>query len=324
LVASAEPASSRSALWWAKAGPLAQVLARLQPFRQPPVLVLSLARSGSSWVGDVLGNAAGAAYLREPVTQTHRPSGGRFGLFELAPGQAIPAAYLAARQKMIAGVPNFVPRIVRNPGQWSLRSRSTRTLVVKEVNPLATDFLLEGWRPRVVYLTRHPVAVARSYFAQNWTGSVLADRVSKQTMAEIGAWPPPPLGESFWFNHGALHAVAHRRALSALRNYPDWCLVRYEDLCINPLQEFARLFDFCGLEFDDGSKARIVDSASSTEAYSPGQYSLRRNSREMVDAWHSAVAASDIEEVRQGYFVFPPAVYGDDRDWNVATTSAPL
>lgn len=54
---------------WANWGPLSGLIARSLPTRSPAVAILSLPRSGSSWVGDMLRNTRDGLYLREPVTQ---------------------------------------------------------------------------------------------------------------------------------------------------------------------------------------------------------------------------------------------------------------
>jgi len=59
-----------SPILWARWGFISKLLALMLRPRQPSTLVLSLPRSGSSWVGETLGSALNALYLREPVTQS--------------------------------------------------------------------------------------------------------------------------------------------------------------------------------------------------------------------------------------------------------------
>ena len=56
---------------WARWGPVSSFLARKFKTAAPPILVFSLPRSGSSWVGEILGSASNALYLREPMTQSN-------------------------------------------------------------------------------------------------------------------------------------------------------------------------------------------------------------------------------------------------------------
>src|SRR5690606_25708881 len=116
----ARRAGQRSPVPWAWFGPASLALARALPPLSPPVLVLSLPRSGSSWVGETLGQAANALYLREPLTQTRTAdeSGGQT-VFPIDPA-APPRVYGRMAARSFAALPAFKPLIVQNPGQWSL------------------------------------------------------------------------------------------------------------------------------------------------------------------------------------------------------------
>src|SRR4051794_38244039 len=55
---------------WVHRGTFSRLIASSWKPRRPAVLILSLPRSGSSWVGSLLGRAPDALYLREPVSQS--------------------------------------------------------------------------------------------------------------------------------------------------------------------------------------------------------------------------------------------------------------
>jgi hypothetical protein len=54
---------------WAKYGFVSHIIGSIIKPMQPSILVLSLPRSGSSWVGETLGVADDAMYLREPMNK---------------------------------------------------------------------------------------------------------------------------------------------------------------------------------------------------------------------------------------------------------------
>jgi len=100
-------------LWWTRLGPLGRLLEA--PFRpsRTPLLVISIPRSGSSWVGEVLGTVPGALYLREPFNQLHLATGGERTLFRVTPGtgpDAAPAAYERAGERVFSARPTFFRR----------------------------------------------------------------------------------------------------------------------------------------------------------------------------------------------------------------------
>ena len=161
--------SLASPVSWARRGRVSALLARLLRTQGPPVLVLSLGRSGSTWLGATLGRAANALHLHEPLTQPLLAAGqDQQTNFEVDPARP-PALYARCAQAAFAGLPAFPLRpgtrptqIVRYPEQWALAQRSRRRLVIKEINPFACGWLLQAYRPRLIYLVRHPAAVALS------------------------------------------------------------------------------------------------------------------------------------------------------------------
>src|SRR5438132_1692356 len=100
---------SGPALTWTQWGLASRLIARLVKPRQPSVLVLSMARSGSSWVGGMLGCAPDAAYLREPVTQSDTLFYRKGGIFPLDEPE-VEAAYRRQADKAFQGWPEFAEK----------------------------------------------------------------------------------------------------------------------------------------------------------------------------------------------------------------------
>jgi hypothetical protein len=90
----------------------------------PPILLLGVARSGSTWIGQILGHAAEARYVHEPDNETHNPYAlrakkglGRFPF--LRPGDRAPR-YEACWEGAFAG------------GEWPRRTRLSRRGLVRQ------------------------------------------------------------------------------------------------------------------------------------------------------------------------------------------------
>ncbi len=268
------------------------VLAKHLPTMQPPVLILSLPRSGSSWAGATLGRARNAMYLREPLTQglNHR---GLFEttVFDVNPNDP-PSVYAECAANAFAGFPAFPERIARFREQWSLTTRSTRRLVIKEVNPLAIKWLVRSYEPRVLFLVRHPAAVAASYKRKGWRQLVT---------------------DNDWKRHGAYQGCAHRFALDSLEGYDDYRIVHYEALCANPLAEFSGLFHFCELTWDSYIEAFITGTTSSEDSIRDRR--VTRDSLAMIHAWREQVTRRQLRSLRSGYSMYDLPWYADDEHW---------
>jgi hypothetical protein len=269
---------------------LGELISAIAPTLQPPILVVSLPRCGSSWVGSILGSSETALYLREPITQSYvsQIGKGTAPVFELGACKDL-RLYDRLATRAFNGVPRFGGKIVHSPGQWTLLNRKCKRVVIKEVNPLAVEHWWEAFHPKVIFLVRHPVAVMRSHDALGWK-------------------------RSGWEQGGAHQAEVQNLTMKFLQRI-DHAVVRYEDLCAEPLREFARIFGYCGLPLSAAVRSEIEGSSNTEAEYVPGRYDTVRDSRRMRERWRFEVDPKDVELVRRGYLAMQPSFYTDASDW---------
>ncbi|MCG2769117.1 MAG: sulfotransferase [Anaerolineae bacterium] len=267
-----------SPILWARWGSISKLIAqRLRP-QQPPTLVLSLPRSGSSWVGETLGRADNALYLREPVTQSDQSFYYKGTVF--SPDEPdVAASYQMLADRAFSGCPDFAKDVVQFPLQWALWWRRPRRLVIKEVNPLACEWYLQRYQPRIVFLVRHPAGVALSCHVKGW--------VSTEPAA--------------WANNGIFQAEALRFALDALAEYPAHEFVVYKEVCADPLAEFERMFAFADLIWNDRIQGFIGQDTS--------------DSKKMIDAWRGKLPPGALEALGSSYRQFDLPWYQKDEEW---------
>ena len=86
-------------------------------------------------------------------------------------------------------------------------------------------------------------------------------------------------------------------------------------VCDDPVSEFSRIFEFCGLPFSAAAREEIERSSQAKVCYVPGAYDTARNSLAMKDLWKLDVDPEDIEQVRRGYFAYRPIFYREESDW---------
>jgi Sulfotransferase domain len=300
------------------------LLAAAAPLKQPPILIISLPRAGSSWIGGVIGLSEDALYLREPMTQSYHVArrnglaGGQNGgptraVFERGACQDGPA-YDRFASLAFRGMPRFPRAVIPHPEQWTVSGRTCKRVVIKEVNPLALDHWQEAFQPKVIYLLRHPVAVARSFHALGWKGDQFSNKFLPATLTKLGADLSVLSRAEFWEQSGAFQAILHNHVLGSLDRV-DHVLVRYEDVCQDPLTEFARLFEFCGLPLSATVRDAIARSSKSKTDYAPGRYDTVRNSSTMTGRWRRETPAEQVELVRRGYFAHHPRFYTEESEW---------
>ena len=257
---------AKSPIRWARLGPVSLFLAKQFKTLTPSILILSLPRSGSSWLGEILGSAANALFLSEPIAQSDLAlAGSKYITTHFDPADP-PPTYKYFADRAFCGLPTFpLWLVVRKPNQWSLFERRYRRLVIKEVKPLACGWLLKHYKPRVIFMVRHPVAVALSYLNLGWTDinvekAPLAGRALINT--PLSRWQQHLKSISdFWEQHGIMQGALLRNILDSLTDYPDHRIILYEELCADPIRVFLDLFNFSGLTWDRKIEDLIIYGA---------------------------------------------------------------
>jgi hypothetical protein len=286
---------------WARHGRASLWLGRLVPVRKPPVLVLGMPRSGTTWVGRTLGDAPNALYLNEPVSEVHVAEQGGATFFEVDPVSP-PDSYVWPARFAAAGVPAFGARTTEGVG---LLERLGKRVVIKEVNPLAVEWYVHALAPTLIYVLRHPAAVAVSIDERGWGWPMYEQRFRPRTAL-------PDVGESYWARIGAIQGIALQRALAAAAT----AMVAYEDLCADPAACFRDLYDIAGLTWTE-DVARSLDASTQGDITrgADDPTGTTRNTSAMADAWRQRISAQQLAEVRAGWEATSPSRYVDDAAW---------
>lgn len=302
-----------SPVWWMWLGGLGRSLANARRPLSPPVLVISLPRSGSSWVGDTLGASPGALYLREPVTQGYTARRSGIPTVHEVAEETVSTTYRAIATDALGGIPAFSQGVVQRPEQWSLSDRTRRRPVVKEVNPLACAWLAEKFRPRIIFLRRHPAAVASSIHRQGWTGLKFQQKFRPETIEKWNL-ERPEFARSFWTRHGAFQAVTMIQTLEALEAYGDFLPVCYETVCESPVEQFRAMYEYADLPWNDEVEQMVLSRSSGNSHDRSDTYGITRDSRKMIESWRLDMDPADLSEIRDTYLALDPPFYGPD-DW---------
>src|SRR5690606_3251430 len=128
------------------------------------------------------------------------------------------------------------------------------------------EWLGRRYRPRIIFLLRHPAAVAHSYLRLGWINR-----------------------PHNWERVGQGFGAALHSAWQYLQGYGNVQVMQYEDLCLEPVRLFRQLFDFAGLDWRSDNAAFIENQTSKGDTSQP--FTTARRSRDMVDAWRGSLTA---------------------------------
>ncbi len=263
------------------------------------VLVVGAARSGTTWVAEVLARTECADYLHEPDSVDWVPFAARaragMGLLPVVrPDQPAPrhyerlwdAAFSSGRRSVRnrVAVPMYlsVPRVVRaeaSPGASSpLRARAavllsaprsarpgTRHHIVKSVQaPLALEWIVERHSPRVVLVRRHPLAIVASRL--QFGKMFLPDRqppVDGRCVDElVRRWSAPARPERGKPFEDLVWLVGFTVSAydEVAAAHEEFRVVEHEELCASPEERFHDLVTALGLVWTDACDAYLRHS----------------------------------------------------------------
>lgn len=288
-----------------------------------PILVTGAHRTGTTWVGKMLAASGESAYISEPLNVWHRP-----GVLRVPVRRWY--TYICTENEA-----DFLPGLletVRYRYHWLAELRSLRSK--KDLLRMGRDgstFLsgrIKGRRPllkdpfslfsapwfaerlgcRVVITVRHPAAFASSLKRLGWNFN-FADLLEqpllmrdwlepfRPAMEALLAFPQDVIGQSSLLWKMIYQAVEKMR-----QQNPDFLLVRHEDLSLDPVQGYRRLYHSLALNFSQQAERTILESSS---AENPGEvsrrsvHSVRLDSRANLENWKRRLEADEIKRIRQ-------------------------
>lgn len=293
-----------------------------------PVLVTGSHRSGTTWVGSMLGLAPGTFVVpKEPFNPNPRDyalGGLAEHWFAYAPALPQRAAERAYR-RVLEG---RSLRVLRRAGLWTAAWRylapwaHPRLIIHDPIAAFSSEWLGRRFGMAVVVLVRHPAAFAASLRRMGWTfdfGNLVAQRrLVADHLAHLEEQlrrpPHDPLEQAalLWT---CIYTVLVR---FADRN-PDWLVRRHEDLARDPQASFRDLYARLDLRWTAHAQAGIHrHTARGNPVRAPDgvAHQLRRDSAASIRTWRSDLTAAEVQAVRSATGAVADRFYRG-RDWAV-------
>lgn len=263
------------------------------------VFLTGIARSGTSWVSSIISQADNLLYCREP----YNPATCR-----IMPQQY---KYLAAdmhddfyryyTNRIFSGL--FVSSksdYSRRHSWFKLATNKQRVFIKDPTAALLTDWLAENYDVDIVILVRHPAGVVSSYLKLGWgfpmkillqQDSLMQDYLSPyRGLLEKHDYPGMDAAKGAVL-YGAIYTVLLR--LAQKRRV---IIVRYEDLCRDPVGQFKKLFAGLNLRWNKRVETFMYWSIKGKTVFSS---KIRRNTNLMATIWEKRLSNEQVRTIER-------------------------
>lgn len=285
-----------------------------------PILVTGAHRTGTTWVGKMLAADSGTAYISEPLNALHRLGvlKAKVPFWYLYITKENEAEYIESFDEMLAyryhlaaeigslrSLHDFL-RMGRDLGIFlGGRLFRQRPLLKDPFAVLSLAWFAQRLGCQIVVTVRHPAAFASSLKRLNWSFDfhdlldqplLMRDRLEpyRERMLKMPA-------DDIIAQASLLWTVVYRCVQDDRSPVPALRIVRHEDLSLDPVPGFRKLYEELGLKFTPRVEHAILDSS---KAENPGElrrdrvHSVKLDSRANLHNWKRRLAPDEINRIR--------------------------
>ena len=290
----------------------------------PPILITGTHRSGTTWAAAMLATP-GLWYVHEP--------------FFTGKGLWHENFTYLRKAKCEPRVDRIVKAVLRGGHRFALHHpwaehplmpmrllpppRPRRVLLKDPMACLMSEYLTEHFGFQTLVLFRHPAGFAWSVTRLQWPlGIIIRQFLADDTLMQDWLEPYRQLMETTHQQDDLRSATVLYGCLNVVlwaytRRHPGMRGLSFEELCIEPVERFADLYQQLGLRYDDAVEARH-QSLCFAGTPAEGRYhahEVRRNSREMAVRWRVKLGEKEQSEVRRIWERFDVPLYQDSGCW---------
>jgi hypothetical protein len=270
------------------------------------IVVAGTARSGTTWLGDLIASRIPCRILFEPFNPELVSDYRRFHYFQyMRPGTENPE-FFAFAQKVFTGK-------IRN--RWIDRQNErifSQIRLVKEIRAnLALKWLHDNFpEVPIIFIMRHPCAVVLSRMELGWaTDRDIEPLISQSKLVEDYLGPYLDLirrAGNAEEKHAVVWSVSNLVPLKQFSS-DELKVVYYENLCLHPEGELPGIFESIGYEFSSPFVDTINQPSQTTRAGSAVVVGTDK-----IGNWKQKLSRSQIDNILQVVQAFGLGhLYGD-------------
>ncbi|MDB9541115.1 sulfotransferase [Anabaenopsis arnoldii] len=283
-----------------------------------PILVTGTHRSGTTWFASMLA-ASGIWYIHEPFSPLKQRW--KEWLSYQSPRYPSPEVDRLMTSVLNNQFPESVHIANTDHPLMPLRlfpSPSQRIMIKDPLACLMTEYLTKNFDLETLILFRHPCGFVASIRRLGWPcGAPLKRFLQNSDLMADHLHPYQDLLEKYCDEDTIYSATVLYGALTTVL----WDCVQkkigkplfFEQLCQNPLDEFAKIFEDLNLPYDDQVKKRhqhlCYGELQAIENYHP--HAVARNSLAMAHTWKDQLEERQINQIKNIWNNFGISLYVD-------------
>ena len=302
-----------------------------------PILVTGAHRTGTTWVGRMLAADPQLAYISEPLNVFHRPGvlGAHVSFWYTYICNENESDYLSSFRQLLNYRYHLIAEVKSlRSGRDFLRMGRDVGIFLRaaflQQHPLLKDpfavFSLPWFAQRlnsqIVVTVRHPAAFASSLKRLNWSFDfndllsqplLMHDYLEPYRKEMLSRTADDVIGQA-----SLLWAMIYRVVHSTCKQIPSIRIVRHEDLSLDPITGYQRLYGELGLTFSPGAERKILNSSSSenpAELSRKKIHSVKLDSRANLENWKRRLLPGEIYLIRRATEEVAHLYY-PEVDWN--------
>jgi hypothetical protein len=286
-----------------------------------PILVTGAHRSGTTWVGRMLSADRSTAYISEPLNVTHRR--GVYGadvkhwyeyITEENEEKYLPAfqQLLSFRYHLFTEIGSLRSRkdLLRMGRDFSIfmngKLKDQRVLLKDPFAVFSTSWFAQKLNCKVVITLRHPGGFASSLKRLNWPfdfrGLLDQPMLMRDHLESDRADMEAMQADDIVGQSALLWRMIYRSVHTTRELFPDFKIVRHEDLSLDPIAGYKSLYESLGLTFDEKVRDTILNTSSSenpSKLEKNRTHSVKLDSRANLGNWKKILTPEEIARIRK-------------------------
>lgn len=278
------------------------------------ILVTGSHRSGTTWVGRVIAYSKRIRYIDEPFNKTIYNDLFPFeNMYEYINDQSnesqlIGKNYLESYFKVLH---KSTLNQVSNLNSWNeyidfikdIKSRVNDRSVIKDPFTLfSAEWIYQNYDWKIIVLIRHPAAFVASLKVKDWNFDFknfknqpnLLKVLPKEYVIMIFEYSETrkdivDQGILLW------NIIYHVVSQYQTKYFNQWYFIKHEDISMNPIEEFKKIFTFLQIKMD-----KKVEKFINFTAFSSTDNDLIRNSEMNIHSWKTRLSNEDVSRVKIG------------------------